>query len=75
MSVISSVVGASVVAHGLPVIAMTPAALDTSIASTSRIITDLLGSQHFNIELLRSAPAVVDLGNRITKVDSQEKPT
>ena len=39
-------------------------ALDTSIASASRIITNLLGSEHFNIELLRSAPAVVELSNR-----------
>lgn len=37
------------------------AALDTSIASASRIITNLLGSEHFSIKLLRSAPAVVDL--------------
>jgi hypothetical protein len=37
------------------------AALDQSIASASRIITNLLGSEHFSIELLRSAPAVVDL--------------
>ncbi len=40
------------------------AALDTSIASASRIITNLLGSEHFSIQLLRSAPAVVDLHNR-----------
>ena len=38
------------------------AAITASIASASRIITDLLGSEHFNIELLRSAPAVIDLG-------------
>ena len=38
------------------------AALTASIASASRIITDLLGSEHFSIELLRSAPAVIDLG-------------
>ena len=50
------------------------AALDTSIASASRIITNLLGSEHFNIALLRSAPAVVDLNNRTT-ANSQEKPT
>ena len=50
------------------------AALDTSIASASRIITNLLGSEHFNIALLRSAPAVVDLNNR-TVANSQEKPT
>jgi hypothetical protein len=40
------------------------AALDQSIASASRIITNLLGSEHFSIQLLRSAPAVVDLNNR-----------
>lgn len=39
------------------------AALTTSIDSASRMITNLLGSQHFNIELLRSAPAVVDLSS------------
>jgi hypothetical protein len=38
------------------------AALTTSIDSASRIITNLLGSEHFSIALLRSAPAVVDLG-------------
>lgn len=32
-------------------------ALTTSIDSASRIITNLLGSEHFAIELLRSAPA------------------
>lgn len=32
-------------------------ALDTAIASASRIITNLLGSEHFAIKLLRSAPA------------------
>ncbi|GEP34612.1 hypothetical protein NSZ01_23800 [Nocardioides szechwanensis] len=37
------------------------AALTSSIASASRIITNLLGTEGFNIELLRSAPAVVDL--------------
>ncbi|CAN5362312.1 hypothetical protein BH11ACT8_BH11ACT8_32180 [soil metagenome] len=36
------------------------AALTTSIDSASRIITNLLGSEHFSIQLLRSAPAVVD---------------
>ena len=51
------------------------AALDTSIASASRIITNLLGSEHFNIALLRSAPAVVDLSNRANTANSQEKPT
>ncbi len=39
------------------------AALGTSIESASRIITNLLGSEHFAIQLLRSAPAVVDLNN------------
>jgi hypothetical protein len=38
-------------------------ALTTSIDSASRIITNLLGSEHFSIELLRSAPAVVDLSS------------
>lgn len=38
------------------------AALTTSIDSASRIITNLLGTEGFNIQLLRSAPAVVDLG-------------
>lgn len=38
------------------------AALTTSIDSASRIITQLLGTEGFNIQLLRSAPAVVDLG-------------
>ena len=42
------------------------AALTSSISSASRIITDLLGSEHFSMELLRSAPAVVDLGNAET---------
>lgn len=51
------------------------AALDASIASASRIITNLLGSEHFSIALLRSAPAVVDLNNRTTTANSQEKPT
>jgi len=45
------------------------AALSSSIASASRIITDLLGSEHFSIELLRSAPAVVDLGNAAATAD------
>jgi len=39
------------------------AALSTSIESASRIITNLLGSEHFAIQLLRSAPAVVDMSN------------
>jgi signal transduction histidine kinase len=34
-------------------------ALTTSINSASRIITNLLGSEHFAIQLLRSAPATV----------------
>ncbi|CAN5188212.1 hypothetical protein BH09ACT12_BH09ACT12_01570 [soil metagenome] len=54
------------------------AALDTSIASASRIITNLLGSEHFSIELLRSAPAVVDLSNRANAANaanSKETPT
>ncbi len=51
------------------------AALDTSIASASRIITNLLGSEHFAIQLLRSAPAVVDLDNRADAAAPQENPT
>jgi hypothetical protein len=34
-------------------------ALTTSIESASRIITNLLGSEHFAIKLLRSAPATL----------------
>ena len=37
------------------------AALTTSISSASNIITDLLGNENFSIELLRNAPAVVEL--------------
>ena len=37
------------------------AALTTSIESASRIITNLIGTEGFNMQLLRSAPAVVDL--------------
>lgn len=37
------------------------AALATSIESASRIITNLLGSEHFSNQLLRSAPAHIDL--------------
>lgn len=37
------------------------AALTSSIDSASRIITNLLGREGFNSQLLRSAPAVVDL--------------
>lgn len=48
------------------------AALTASISSASRIITDLLGSESFNIELLRSAPAVIDLGASVRA--SQEGP-
>ncbi len=40
------------------------AALASSIDSASHMITNLLGNEHFNIQLLRSAPAVVDLSNR-----------
>ncbi|MEV7430948.1 MULTISPECIES: hypothetical protein [unclassified Nocardioides] len=35
------------------------AALDTSIDSASRIITGLLGSEHFDVGMTRSAPAAV----------------
>lgn len=35
------------------------AALSTSIESASRIITNLLGSEHFSIQLLRQSPAQV----------------
>jgi len=51
------------------------AALDTSISSASRIITNLLGSEHFQIQLLRSAPAVVDLDNRATNATAKENPS
>ena len=34
-------------------------ALTASIASASRIITELLGSQHHSLDLLRSVPAAV----------------
>jgi signal transduction histidine kinase len=37
-------------------------ALDTSIESASRMITNLLGSEHFAIQLLRSGPASVSRG-------------
>lgn len=40
------------------------AALDSSIDSASRIITNLLGSRHFDTQLLRSDPADVDLAPR-----------
>ncbi|MDO9497666.1 MAG: hypothetical protein Q7J48_18335 [Nocardioides sp.] len=39
------------------------AALTASIDSASRIITSLLGTEGFNMQLLRSAPAVVDLSS------------
>ena len=41
-------------------------ALATSIGSASSIITDLLGSEHFSIDLMRSAPAMVDNDERPT---------
>jgi hypothetical protein len=37
-------------------------ALDTSIESASRMITNLLGSEHFAIQLLRSGPASLSSG-------------
>ncbi|MCW2764383.1 MAG: hypothetical protein JWO11_342 [Nocardioides sp.] len=37
-------------------------ALTTSIDSASRIITNLLGSEHFAIQLMRSAPATTNRG-------------
>jgi hypothetical protein len=37
-------------------------ALTTSIESASRIITDLLGSEHFDVVLTRAAPALTDGG-------------
>ena len=49
------------------------AALTTSIDSASRIITNLLGSEHFSIELLRSAPAVVDLSSAATTSHQRER--
>ena len=48
------------------------AALTTSIDSASRIITNLLGTEGFNIQLLRSAPAVVDLSAALA--DSPDAP-
>ncbi|WP_323791483.1 hypothetical protein [Nocardioides sp.] len=50
-------------------------ALDTSIASASRIITNLLGSEQMDIKLLRSAPAVLDLHQRATHVTDADGPT
>ena len=41
------------------------AAVTASISSASRIITDLLGSENHHIGLLRSAPAVLDLGESV----------
>lgn len=35
-------------------------ALTTAIDSASRMITELLGNDHFSVELLRSAPALAD---------------
>jgi signal transduction histidine kinase len=43
-------------------------ALDTSIESASRMITNLLGSEHFAIQLLRSAPA--SLGQAQAVIDA-----
>ncbi len=50
-------------------------ALTTSIDSASRIITNLLGSEHFSIELLRSAPAVVDLSRATTSTNENGSTT
>lgn len=51
------------------------AALATSIDSASRIITDLIGSEHFNHKLQRSAAAHVDLSPRSApEPPIQEKP-
>lgn len=47
------------------------AALGSSIDSASRIITNLLGSEHFSIQLLRSAPAAVDLGTDAPPADGR----
>lgn len=44
-------------------------ALTSSIDSASRIITNLLGSEHFAIELLRSSPAAV---HRIVESDDPQ---
>lgn len=41
------------------------AALTSSITSASQIITDLLGSDGFKIQLLRSSPALVDLSGAV----------
>lgn len=51
------------------------AALDVSIQSASRIITNLLGSEHFTNTLLRSEPAAVDLAprGRAAEPPSEEK--
>ncbi|MCW2815992.1 MAG: hypothetical protein JWN84_3447 [Nocardioides sp.] len=48
------------------------AALDTSIDSASRIITNLLGNEHVNIKLLRSAPAAVDLAVADTQASTPD---
>ncbi|MDO9458026.1 hypothetical protein [Nocardioides sp.] len=50
------------------------AALDASIDSASRIITNLLGSEHFSIKLLRSAPAAVDLGDPTSRPAADRAP-
>lgn len=51
------------------------AALDQSIASASRIITNLLGSEHHKIQILRSEPAVVDLTHRASAGTADAKET
>lgn len=50
------------------------AALATTIDSASRIITNLLGSGHSEIELLRSAPAQVDLTDNASSFGVDERP-
>lgn len=42
-------------------------ALSTSIESAGRMITDLLGSEHFAINMLRSAPAVTSVRDAPTE--------
>jgi len=49
------------------------AAISTSIDSASRIITNLLGSEGFTTQLLRSAPADVDLRSREDEPDPPER--
>lgn len=46
-------------------------ALTTSIESASRIITNLLGSEHFAIQLLRSGPATVTRDQASREVPAQ----